>query len=45
MSHYTEKLLVPPGKAFWYRLNSSPRDRHKSFTHIEYRAGAVGRES
>ena len=43
-SRYTGYLFVAPWKVIRHSINSSGPGRHKSFTHNEHRAGAVGRK-
>ena len=43
-SHSTGYLFVEPYKALRYGMDSNGPRRHKSFTQIEHRAGAVGRK-
>ena len=43
-SHYSGQLFVAPRKAVRYSVNSKGPGRHKSSTHIEHGAGALGRE-
>ena len=41
-SHYTGELFLSPRKAILYSMNNNDAGRHKSFTHIEYRASRGG---
>ena len=43
-SRYTGYFFVAPWKVIRRGINSSGPGRHKSFTHNEHRAGAVGRK-
>ena len=43
-SRYTGYLFVAPWKVIRHSINSSGPGRHKSFTHNEHRASAVGRK-